>query len=64
MDKDETRKKWNCFINIIITQTVCMAIILVSVLAVKYFFKGEYENLKKVYNTTLATNTDINEVLK
>lgn len=52
------------YINIIITQAICVAVILLSVFVLKYFFKAEYKEVKNWYNTEIATNTDINEVLE
>jgi len=48
---------------LIITQTVCVAIILLSIITVKYFFKGTYKKLLKFYNENICVTTDINEVL-
>ena len=64
MDKEESSHKRNCFINIIITQAICIALVLCSVLIVKYFFKDEYVKVKHWYSENVATNTDIQEVLK
>lgn len=63
MDKEENRKS-GYYINIIITQTICVVIVLLSVLVLKYFFKGEYKAVKNWYKTEIATNTDIDEVLE
>lgn len=64
MDNEETPKRANQFINIIIAQAVCVTVILLSVLVLKYFFKGEYKDVKGWYSQEIAMNTDINEVLK
>ena len=64
MDKKETSKKFNCFINIIIAEFMCVSVILTAVFAIKYFFKNEYREVKTWYNQEVATNTDVNEVLK
>ena len=63
MINEENSKSGN-YINIIITQAICMVIILISVLVVTYFFKPEYAKAKKWYNSEIVINTDINEVLK
>lgn len=59
-----TSNSKNYFSIIIITQCICIAIILLSVFAVKYFFRGTYKQLKEWYNQKICVDTDINEVLK
>lgn len=61
-EKEPQNPKSGVFTNIIIAQAVCTVIILLSVLCVKYFYKGEYTRLKAWYNTEIATDTDIREV--
>ena len=51
------------FSRLIITQAVCIVIIISSVIAVKYFFKGTYQKLLSWYNENVCVTTDINEVL-
>jgi hypothetical protein len=41
-----------------------VAIILLSVLVTKFFFKDTYSELLKWYNTNIQNETDITEVLK
>ncbi len=55
--------KGNMYINIIITEAICMAVILLSVFTFKYFFKGEYKEFKKWYNTEITADTRIEEVI-
>lgn len=57
----EKSSKW---IYITVTQLVCVAIILLSVLVTKFFFKDTYSELLKWYNTNIQNETDIAEVLK
>jgi hypothetical protein len=57
----EKSSKW---IHITVTQLVCVAIILLSVLVTKFFFKDTYSALQKWYNTNIRNETDITEVLK
>ena len=61
-DKEPQSPKNSVFTSIIIAQAVCVAIILLSVLCVKYFRKDEYTGLKAWYSTEIATDTDIREV--
>lgn len=64
MDEQEIlNPKSGGFLGIIITEAVVTAVILLSVIAVKYFFKGTYPSLKEWYNTNICAETDINEVL-
>ena len=64
MDEQEIlNPKSGGFLGIIITEAVVAAVILLSVIAVKYFFKGTYPSLKEWYNTNICAETDINEVL-
>lgn len=48
---------------IIIAEAAVAAIILLSVLTVKYFFKGTYSEIKKWYNTNICAETEISEVI-
>lgn len=52
------------FTEIVITQCICVAIILISLLVTKYFFKGTYAEIKEWYNENICIGTDINEVLE
>lgn len=63
MDEQENLRPKGGFFGIIITQMTVTLIILLSVLAVKYFFKGTYKELKVWYDTNICAETDINEVL-
>ena len=49
--------------NIIITQAICIALILIAVLITKYFFKDTYNELKIFYEQQICADTDINEVI-
>lgn len=57
------RKPFNCFFAIVITQCICVVIILLSVLCIKYFFKGTYKQIKVFYENEICSDTDIGEVL-
>lgn len=63
MDEQENLRPKSGFFGIIITQITITLIILLSVLAVKYFFKGTYLTLKEWYGVNICAETDINEVL-
>ena len=49
---------------IIISEAVAAVLILLSVVTVKYFFKGTYSELKKWYNTNICAETEISEVIE
>ena len=63
MDEQENLRPKGGFFGIIITQITVTLIILLSVLAVKYFFKGTYKNLHNWYCRNVLVDTDIEEVL-
>lgn len=66
MENTETKSKKykDRFIDIVITQLVTVALILISVLVIKYFFKTTYTELKDWYKDNICVDTDIDEVLK
>jgi hypothetical protein len=63
METDEAKRFSNCFINIIITQALCVLIILLAVLLLKYFFKPEFSKLKGWYQKNICNDTYVEEVL-
>lgn len=65
MENDEilTPKKRDCFASIIITQSICVVLILLTVLVVKYFFKGTYNQAKEWYSQNICVDTDIEQVI-
>ena len=48
---------------ILITEAIAV-ILLLALTAMKYFFKGSYEDIKSFYDTALCTDTDIKEVIE
>lgn len=52
------------FYKVVILQAICVLLIILSVLAVKYFYKSEFEKVREFYNDYIAVDTDVNEVLK
>lgn len=65
METDEIKKtrKRDMFVPIIITQAICITLLLLTVLAVKFFFEGTYKEVKEWYGENVLIDTDINEVL-
>lgn len=58
-----TEKK-GMYINIIIAQALCAAVVLASVLCIKYFFASDYEKFQKWYFTEITNDTEIQEVIE
>ena len=52
------------FYKAVIVQGICVLLILTAVLAVKYFFVDEFKQVQNFYDTHIAVDTDINEVLQ
>ena len=53
----------NSFINILITQFICISAILIALTVIKYFFTGSFFDLKGVYQKYFLTDTKVDEVL-
>lgn len=56
------RNPKNSFVNILITQFICISALLVLLTIIKYFFTGTFWNLKGVYQKYFLTDTETNEV--
>lgn len=63
-ETDILKPKSGGFLGIIITEAVVTAVILLSVIAVKYFFKGTYPSLKEWYTVNICAETDVGEVIE
>ena len=62
--ENKTLKIKNPFISIMIIQSVCVMLILISLVSIKYFFENTYNDLKKFYNSEICSDTDIDEVIE
>ena len=51
------------FYKVVIVQSICVILILLSVVTMKYLFKEEYVKIKDFYQTEILNDTDVNEVL-
>ena len=51
------------YISIMITEGICVAILLLSVICMKYFFKSSFVQLKEFYINEICCDTEIDEVL-
>lgn len=65
MDEKDILKppKRDKLMHIIITQGICVLLILLTVFIVKSFFKTTYEELKTWYSETFQVDIDINQVM-
>lgn len=54
----------NIFLKIIITQIVCVAILIATVLVIKIFFSGSYKRVKNWYNENICSQTTISDILE
>lgn len=57
----ETKPK-NMFVPICITQSVCVAVILIAVLIIKFFFSGSYAKIKDWCHNNFLEETKITAV--
>ncbi len=57
-------RKNETFFKIIIVEIICVAVILLSVIAVKYFFKATYSKVEKWYKENIIVDTDIKQVIE
>lgn len=51
------------FYKTVIVQSVCVLIILASIVIMKYFFKGAYSQIESFYREEILSDTKISEVL-
>ena len=59
-----TEEQKNYYIPIIITQSICVILIALCLVCIKYFFKDIYKETKKFYINELCSQTDIKEVIE
>lgn len=66
MDTDDILKppKKDKFLHIVITEIVCVFLLIMVVLITKYFFKTEFLEFKEWYNQNVLVDIDINQVLE
>lgn len=55
-------KPKNMFVPICITQAVCIAVVLIAVLVIKFFFNGSYVKLQKWCENNFLEQTVISDV--
>ena len=54
---------WNAYVKMLIVEGVAALFIIISVLAVKFFFKDTYKDLSEWYKENVLVDTDISEVI-
>ena len=64
MEAQDIKKSESKWIHITVTQLICVTIIIICLLATKFFFKGTYTEIKQWYQENICNDTDINEVLQ
>ena len=52
------------YLNVMITEALCMLVVLLSVITIKYLFKSEFKNLQKWYVKEFCNDTLIEEVIE
>ena len=60
----ERKEPLNIWFKIIVTESICVGIIILGLFVIKYFFKSEFNTLTKWYEQSITADTSINEVLK
>ncbi len=51
------------FYKVVIVESVCVLLIILSLLTMKYFFKDEFERAEDFYQKNMTVDTDVYEVL-
>lgn len=52
------------YLNVMITEVICMLVVLLSVITIKYLFKSEFKTLQKWYVEEFCNDTLIEEVIE
>ena len=52
------------YLNVMITEALCMLMVLLSVITVKYLFKSEFKTLQKWYVEEFCNDTLVEEVIE
>ncbi len=55
-------KPKNMYVPICITQAVCIAVILIAALIIKFFFEGSYNKLQNWYTDNILDETNVTQV--
>lgn len=57
-------KEKDVFFSVAVTQSVLAVILIVCILIIKFFFKGQYKDIKKWYSDNMTVDTNISEIVK
>ncbi len=57
-------KFWDNYVKVIILQCTVAVIVVLSILVLKYGFKGSYSKFENWYKENILTDTSIYEVIK
>ena len=57
-------KFYDCFLKVIIAQSVAVLIVIFTLLTVKFWFKDTFKKAAEYYIANVLVDTDVNEVLK
>ena len=52
------------YLNVMITEALCMLVVLLSVITIKYLFESEFKTLQKWYVKEFCNDTLIEEVIE
>jgi len=52
------------FYKVVIVQSVCVLVILLSIVIIKYFFKDTFAKIERFYIDNITDDTKISEVLE
>lgn len=64
MEENLTPKKSDYLYKIIITQVICITMILATIAITKYVFKSTYKELKTLYETYICDDTTVSEIME
>ena len=64
MENTDFTPKKETYSRIIITQAVCVALVLLILLFAKLFLKADFSQIKEWYISNFCVDTDINQVLE
>jgi len=63
MESKTSALKKEYYIKILLTELICVGIIVLTVLVTKYFFKPQFSSLQKLWEKYATLQTKISEVL-
>lgn len=64
MEIGEAENRPNYYINIIITEAICLTLVFLLILSLKFISKAKYKSFKKFYDNKICADTSISEVLE